>query len=206
MKKMPKPERPITILFKEIYEGSQPAFDELFFNYYTRLTAFAQTYVKQWEYAEEITSELFVKLWLKRKELSGILNPQVYLYISIRNASLNQLRATRKYTIIPVDSEEPESLLGPGNSGSDLEKKELILKLNQAVEALPEQRKIIFKLVKENGLKCKEVAQILNISTRTVESQMYKAVKTLADALTPYLGYNPQKRISGKQMMSFLFF
>ena len=203
---MVKRERPITILFKEIYEGSQPAFDELFFNYYTRLTAFAQTYVKQWEYAEEITSELFVKLWLKRKELSGILNPQVYLYISIRNASLNQLRATRKYTIIPVDSEEPESLLGPSNSGSYLEKKELILKLNQAVEALPEQRKIIFKLVKENGLKCKEVAQILNISTRTVESQMYKAVKTLADALTPYLGYNPQKRISGKQMMSFLFF
>jgi RNA polymerase sigma factor (sigma-70 family) len=119
---------------------------------------------------------------------------------------LNQLRSFSKRTNIPVEEEKHQPSLNPHNSGSDLERKELALKLNKAVEALPEQRKIIFRLVKENGLKCREVAQILNISRRTVENQMFKAVKTLADALTPYLGYNPQKRISGKQMMSFLFF
>jgi RNA polymerase sigma-70 factor (family 1) len=203
---MLKPERPVTILFKEIQEGSLPAFDELFLNYYNRLAAFAQQYVKRREYAEEITSELFVKLWLKRDSLSHISDPGVYLFISIKNASLNQLRSISKRTNIPVEEEKHEPSLNPHISGSDLERKELALKLNKAVEALPEQRKIIFRLVKENGLKCREVAQILNISKRTVENQMFKAVKTLADALTPYLGYNPQKRISGKQMMSFLFF
>jgi RNA polymerase sigma factor (sigma-70 family) len=87
-----------------------------------------------------------------------------------------------------------------------MERKELTLKLNQAIDALPQQRKIIFKLIKENGLKCREVAQILDISTRTVENQMYKTVRALADALTPYLGYNPQKSKFGKQMMYLLIF
>ena len=75
---MLKPERPIAILFKEVHEGSQPAFDELFLNYYNKLVAFAQQYVKQRQRAEEITSDLFVKLWVKRRDLAHIINPEVY--------------------------------------------------------------------------------------------------------------------------------
>ena len=71
-----------------------------------------------------------------------------------------------------------------------------------AVEALPEQRRINYRLIKQDELKSKEVAQILNISVRTVENQMYKAVKSLADAISSYLGYHPQKRISKKQALS----
>ena len=205
-KKMLKPERPIAILFKDIHEGSQPAFDELFLNYYNRLAAFALQYVKQREYAEEITSELFVKLWLKRSDLTHILNPEVYLYISVKNAALNHLRGINKYPILSVDDIKNNFSANTDNSESGLERKELAIKLSQAVEALPEQRRIIFKLIKENGLKSREVAQILNISVRTVENQMYKAVKSLADTLTPYLGYNPQKSKPGKQMISLLIF
>jgi RNA polymerase sigma-70 factor (ECF subfamily) len=112
-----KPHRPITILFKEINEGSQPAFDELFLNYYNRWVAFAQQYVKRQEYAEEITLDLFVKLWLKRKELSQILNPQVYLFVAVKNASLNQLRGITKSSGTSIDSEEYISLSSPDNSG-----------------------------------------------------------------------------------------
>jgi len=203
---MLKPERPIAILFKEIHEGSQPAFDELFLNYYNKLSAFAQQYIKQRERAEEITSELFVKLWLKRRDLAHIVNPEMYLYVSVKNASLNQLRSISKYNMFSADDKENMLSQNTDHLGWDMEKKELTLKLDQAVEALPQQRKIIFKLVKENGLKSKEVAQILGISTRTVENQMYKAVKALADAITPYLGYNPQKTRFRKQLMYLLIF
>ena len=203
---MLKPERPIAILFKEIHEGSQPAFDELFLNYYNKLSAFAQQYIKQRERAEEITSELFVKLWLKRRDLAHIVNPEMYLYVSVKNASLNQLRSISKYNMFSADDKENMLSQNTDHLGWDMEKKELTLKLDQAVEALPQQRKIIFKLVKENGLKSKEVAQILGISTRTVENQMYKAVKTLADTITPYLGYNPQKTRFRKQLMYLLIF
>ena len=203
---MLKPERPIAILFKEIHEGSQPAFDELFLNYYNKLSAFAQQYIKQRERAEEITSELFVKLWLKRRDLAHIVNPEMYLYVSVKNASLNQLRSISKYNMFSADDKENMLSQNTDHLGWDMEKKELTLKLDQAVEALPQQRKIIFKLVKENGLKSKEVAQILGISTRTVENQMYKAVKALADAITPYLGYNPQKARFRKQLMYLLIF
>jgi RNA polymerase sigma-70 factor (family 1) len=201
---MLKPERPIAILFKEVHEGSQPAFDELFLNYYNKLVAFAQQYVKQRQRAEEITSDLFVKLWVKRRDLAHIINPEVYLYVSIKNASLNQLRNISKYNIFSFD--DKESMPSQSSLEWGMERKELTLKLNQAIDALPQQRKIIFKLIKENGLKCREVAQILDISTRTVENQIYKTVRALADALTPYLGYNPQKSKFGKQMMYLLIF
>jgi RNA polymerase sigma-70 factor (ECF subfamily) len=81
------------------------------------LVAFTQQYVKRQEYAEEITLDLFVKLWLKRKELSQILNPQVYLFVAVKNASLNQLRGITKNSLTSADSEEYTSLSSPDNSG-----------------------------------------------------------------------------------------
>ncbi|WP_235884350.1 RNA polymerase sigma-70 factor [Pedobacter hiemivivus] len=202
---MLKPKRSVNILFQEIQAGSQDAFNALFLNYYDKLVAFSQQYVKQIESAEEITSELFVKIWLKRDTLLKVLNPEVYLYISIKNASLNQLRAARKHQVVSTDDEEQEQVsILTVHHGTELEKKELVKLLDLAVEALPEQRRIIFRLIKEDELKSKEVAQILNISVRTVENQMYKAVKSLADAISSYLGYHPQKRISKKQALSSL--
>lgn len=200
---MQKPERSIVMLFKEIHEGMETAFNELFLTYYDRLVAFSVQYVKQQECAEEITSELFVKLWLRRNTLPDILNPEVYLYVAIKNASLNYLRGSKKNNGPLLDRIEEATVLPLGDyPGPELETKELTRKLDEAIAALPEQRRIIFRLIKEDGLKCREVARILNISVRTVENQMYKAVKNLADAISPYLGYHPQKKISKKQALS----
>lgn len=200
---MLNPERSIVMLFKEIYEGNELAFNELFLTYYDKLVAFSVQYVKQQECAEEITSELFVKLWLRRNTLPDILNPEVYVYISIKNASLNYLRGSKKNSRVGLDTEEEGTVLQlSDNRRLELETKELSRKLDEAIAALPEQRRIIFRLIREDELKCREVARILNISVRTVENQMYKAVKTLADAISPYLGYHPQKRITRKQSLS----
>jgi len=193
----------IVLLFKEIQEGNKAAFDELFSLYYTKLLSFARQYTKQQESAEDITSELFVKLWLKRSELSKVIKPEVYLYISIKNACLNLIRSDKRrfllFTEWPIDDSLEEPL---DKNAIGLYDKELMRLLNGAVAALPEQRRLIFRLVKEQGLKSNAVAEILGISVRTVENQLYKAVKTLADSISAYLGYHPQAKTSRKQALT----
>ena len=197
---MSEKESKIKTLFQEIQRGSRDAFNHLFNLYYTKLVAFARQYTGQMGGAEEICSELFVKLWLKRNSLSGILNPEVYLYVSVKNACLNLIRSEKKRANLFSEEEGHPSVEITSRSYSSLEDKELMRLLTVAVSSLPEQRKIIFRLIKEDGFKAAEVAQILGISKRTVENQLYKAVKTLADAISTYLGYHPQSGTVKRQL------
>lgn len=186
-------------LFQEIEQGNKGAFNELFSAYYTKLVSFAQLYVKQLELAEEISSELFVKLWLKRNQLSNVLNPEVYLYVAIKNACLNSIRTGKKQSLLSYEEVKVTFEL-ESTTISKLEDKELEKLLDEAVSSLPEQRKIIFKLIKQDGLKTNEVAEILGLSKRTVENQLYKALKSLAETISNYLGYHPQSRLMKKQL------
>jgi len=187
---MSQKERKILLLFENIEQGSKAAFNELFMLYHQKLLSLARQYIKSNEGAEEITSELFVKLWLKRHNLSQVINPEVYLFISIKNACLNLIRSEKKRNSIfsPFSSAE-ESLDQEISSMAD---GELFKLLDKAIAALPEQRRVIFILIKEDGLKTKAVAEIMGISVRTVENHLYKAIRSLADTLSFYLGYHPQ--------------
>ncbi|ANH84030.1 hypothetical protein A8C56_17685 [Niabella ginsenosidivorans] len=192
-------------LFQGIAREQKEDFNQLFYRYYDRLVAFAMQYVQAREPAEEIVSALFVSLWQKREKLDAIRSPEVYLFIAVKNGCLNYLRRLPgRFTTLPDDA-------FLHNRGVDIhgpEYKELVKVLNMAISKLPEQRRIIFRLIKEEGLKAKEVAEILSVSVRTVESQLYKAVKSLAAAVSHYLGYDPQqkKQQSGKDVFFFLFF
>ncbi len=200
---MPEKKEKIISLFREIQNGNKLAFDELFLLYYSKLLMFAKQYTKNQESAEEITSELFVKLWIKRASLSNILNPEVYLFIAVKNASLNLIRSEKKRFLLFREQPTDSSLeITTCENEVKMEDKELKDILDLAVDSLPEQRKIIFKLIKEEGLKGHEVASILGISVRTVENQLYKAVRSLADDISDYIGYHPQKKITRKQALS----
>jgi RNA polymerase sigma-70 factor (ECF subfamily) len=174
----------ISELFPLIQAGDARAFDELFLGYFNRVTAFAGQYISERKAAEEVASDVFVKLWLRRDLLNKVDKPEVYLYVAVKNGALNHLRSA-KAKLLPVQ----EPLTQPEG-----EQKELQTIIRQAIAALPEQRRLIFTMIKEDGLKSKEVAAILDISVRTVESQLYKAVKFLADRLSSYLGYHPQRQ------------
>jgi RNA polymerase sigma-70 factor (family 1) len=202
---MPEKKDHITVLFKEIQCGNTHAFDELFLRYHDKLLAFALQYVKQLESAEDITSELIVKIWIKRAMLSNIINPEVYLFISIKNACLNWLRSNhRKNKLVTVPSDEQSFDVVSVYQTSLAEEKELSRILDLIVAKLPDQRRMIFKLIKEQGMKRHEVAEILGISIRTVENQLHKAIITLADAISGYLGYDPRKKISKGQKLSLI--
>jgi len=190
---MQEEESKITSLFKEIQVGSKASFDELFLFYYPKLLAFAKLYLKQPEGAEEVTSELFVKIWIKRDTLSHVLNPEVYLFVSIKNACLNFIRSNRKRK--ELFSEAVEDSEFHQDHADAMEDKELNRLLNEAIAALPEQRRMVFILIKEQGLKADDVARLLGISKRTVENHLYKAIKTLADNISNYLGFHPQTKV-----------
>jgi RNA polymerase sigma-70 factor (family 1) len=195
-------------LFKVISLGDKRAFDSLFKNYYMLLIKFASSYIKQEDAADEVVSELFVKLWLKRMELDKIENPKVYLYVSVKNACLNFIRNINKNKFNSLDEgmDEQHAASVYYSPQTIMEDKQLQAKLDQAVSALPEQRRLIFTMVKVDGLKCREAAEILNLSVRTVEGQVFKAVRTLADELTGYLGYNPASVAKHKLNVNLFYF
>lgn len=149
-------------------------------------------YVKHKESAEEIVSDVFVNVWTKRKSLSHIRNIETYLFVSVKNASLNHIRqvGTHRPAYLEEEYAEPVTIDDPEK---ELEKRELISKMDEAINALPPQCRIIFSLIKEDGLKYKQVAEILNLSPRTIETQLVRAMKKLDSLLSPYLSFSQQR-------------
>ncbi|MEO8109056.1 MAG: RNA polymerase sigma-70 factor [Ginsengibacter sp.] len=161
----------------------QNALKELFGHYSKRLFHFAYSIIHSRELAEEIVEDVFIQVWQKRIKLSTLENLTWYLYVATRNISCNYLRKYKK--VIHIDIDE----LTLPNYTIDATPEELIISnealqnINKIINELPLKCRIIFKLVKEDGLKYKEVAGLLNLTTKTVENQMGIALKKLHAAL-----------------------
>lgn len=184
-------------LFADISRNEKSAFDALFRAYYARLVKFAAAYLSETALAEEVAADVFVALWQNRVSLSKIENPESYLYIAAKNRCLNALR---KNPVVKVSMDEQPHLHNQfaDTFSEDMVHRELHAKLNALVDALPEQRRLIFRMIKEDELTARQTAEILNLSVRTVESQIYKAVKTLEAEITAYLGYSPRQARNSK--------
>ena len=161
----------------------QYAYKDLFTSLYGYLVNFARTLIREKEAAEEIVSDVFIKVWEKRKELKKIDNLKVYLYVGTRNTALNYLERQKRSATDPLDDRsdhftsiylDPEQLLISA---------EMLALIQNAIDQLPSQCRIIFKLIKEDGLKYREVAEVLNISVKTVENQLAIAVKKIGKTI-----------------------
>ena len=169
----------LTQLQQEITAGNQRAFEDLYRLFFTRLFNFAMLYVHKKEVAEEIVNDIMMKVWNKREELTGIHNLETYLFVAVRNHSLNYLAQYSPFHIT-VEPDSPQGqLIDLHDPGKELEWKEIYFRLNQAIEELPDQCRTVFKLIREEGFRYKQVAEILNISPRTVETQLFRAIKKL---------------------------
>ena len=177
----------IADLWKSIsLNDDRRAFELLFFSLNTRLIKFSIFYVHQKQIAEEIVSDVFVKCWQMRKTLTDINNPEVYLFIAVKNQSLNYTKKYSNIHLVQLDDTAELTFVSSHDPAREMEMKELRLILDKAISTLPEQARIIFKLIKEDGMKYKEVADILNISPRTVQTQIFRAIKKLSVALMSY--------------------
>jgi len=168
----------------KIAGGDETAFAQLYFQFAKKLLQFAISLVRSKEISEELVEDVFVKLWTGRQHITGIENLNVYLYIAVKNTALNRLSKKAKelisgpfdYLDLHVDefAADPYDLMITS---------EMMASLHQVIENLPPRCKMIFKLIREDGLKYKEVGEILNISVNTIDAQMAIAVKKLCSAL-----------------------
>ena len=161
----------------------------LFFNQYcTRLYTFSYQITSDKFLSEEVVSDVFTKLWTKRKELTRIKNIEAYLYKAIRNQSLSALRDSKKpvtYTQI-----SPEIFVTNVSPESTLIDTELDKLIQATVDKMPKAQQMIFRLIKNDHLKYGEVAEILEISVSTIESQMVRALKKVRLVISEYLGHS----------------
>lgn len=161
--------------FQPIASGDRAAFEALFRLHYRPLCAFALGYLKDSDRAEDLVQDLFFRLWLDREKLVINTSVKAYLYASVRNRCLNAVKAGAKVRAL---NEEVDDRIGEEERSED-EHTERIARVQAAIEALPEERRKVFKLSRYEGLKYHEIAERLGISVKTVENQMGKALRSL---------------------------
>lgn len=148
--------------------------------YHRKIYLFARQFIPVAEEAEEVVDDVFLKVWEIRGQLANIENLASYLYIVARNHCLNHLRSKahrKQQQVTPL--QESFSITEWQTPEDFLVYQELSEELQQAIDQLPAQCRKVFKLVKEDGLKYKEVADLLDISVNTVDAHVVRAVKTL---------------------------
>lgn len=159
------------------------AYKSLFFHFFLPLKSFAAAILKSNELAEEVVSDIFLEIWVRRKQLPQVEDLKMYLYISVRNASLRKLQQLQKTSTLSLDDMQVDFASPDPDAATNLVTHELSDKIAAAIDQLPQQCKIIFKLAKEDKLKYKEIAQMLNISVKTIDNQISIALKKIASVL-----------------------
>lgn len=160
-------------------------FELAYKQYFTMLVGFAYNYVEDADTAEDIVQELFSNIWNQSDTIEIRTNLKSYLFGAVRNACLNHLKhqkvvASHAQETMQVDHSDQVDLL---------EMDELQEKINEVLDQLPEKRRQIFEMSRFEGKKYHEIAAELDISVKTVETQMSRTLKVLREALGNYLLY-----------------
>lgn len=162
----------------------QAAYEKIFDHFYNGLFNLAYTFVKDEQVSEEIVSNAFMAIWRQRERLLQINNLKLYLYVAVKNLSIRHCSKQRVPDEFDWNSLHLSGVADTAASPEDLLiSKEVLSQLQRAVDSLPPKCRLIFKLVREDGLKYKEIAQLLDVSVKTVEAQMTIAGKRITQSL-----------------------
>ena len=172
------------ILIDALKEGNQQVFDYLFHLYYSGLVVFAIKYVENRETAEDIVQDIFVNIWLKRESINISQSLKSYFFTSVRNRSLDYLRQMKVKLRVNELNKLEENPIQPDDFIIESELREL---LNNAINKLPPTCKEIFLMNRFEGIAPNNIAIQKNISVRTVEGHIGKALKILRTELGNHL-------------------
>lgn len=154
---------------------------------YKSLCNTANRIVNDWDTAQDVVQEVFIKLWKKRKELKIESTLRGYVFKAVINASLNYLENNKRILLFREDiTEENISRLNAAAPSEQMEENELKARIEQALDRLPPRCKTIFILSKFEGMKYRQIAEHLNLSIKTVENQMGIALQKLREDLKVY--------------------
>jgi RNA polymerase sigma-70 factor (ECF subfamily) len=173
-----------SLIFEQVKKGNIKTFEVLFHRYYGFLCGYAEKFTQDRAIAEEIVQDFFVGFWEKREALKIDTSVKNYFFRSVKNRCLNYLQHQKtkaKYAQKVLSETEIR------DSDDDVFVEiDLAQKIEESINSLPEKRKEIFRLSRQEGLKYTEIAKKLNISIKTVETHMSLAIKSLRDKLKIY--------------------
>jgi len=165
-------------IIRQVVQGNEQAFARLYDMYAEKLYYFAIRFLLSKEDAENLTQEVFVKIWETRDRLDTNYSFNAYLFTIAKNTifnihrkKLNEL-AYRDYLGNHVDFHHYKT-------ENDVHLKDLQNQIDKCIEVLPAQRKKVFELSRRDGLSHKEIAEQLNISEKTIETHIRLALKSL---------------------------
>lgn len=165
-------------------ELTKKEFEKLFNYYFVPLVAFSKKRVGDHDAAKEIVHKVFIKVWEKRSDIDLSKSVKSYLYTSVNNLSLNYIRDNKRFV---AEDKIPEITASQDwNYEDNFEETELQEKVNRALNLLPQKTKKVFILSRYHELKYKEIAEQLDISVKTVESHITKALKIMREQLKEY--------------------
>lgn len=174
------------LLQRIIEHDDRRAYSRFFHNLYAKLIKFAVYYVKGYQSAEDVVSDVFVYFLKNKKNFGEIKDVEAFFYIAVKNQSLKHLRKNGLAHQLNDHPEDFEIAAETTPFQKTLEN-EFFDVMNKAVEALPPKRRMVFRLVKEDGLKYAQVAELLDLSIKTVETHLALAVKSLREVACNYM-------------------
>jgi RNA polymerase sigma-70 factor (family 1) len=161
-----------------LHNGDENALAAIFKQYHTALLYFAQQYIRDRQAAEDIVTESFIAVWRKRKDFASMPSLKSFLYKTVRNACIDQIRQNNRHAHLHKEieylAERTEEFMN-----SRIIKAELMQKLLNDIEQLPPMRREIFKMIYIDGLSTVETAAALRISVDTVRVQKARAIHAL---------------------------
>jgi RNA polymerase sigma-70 factor (ECF subfamily) len=172
-------------LLIKVKQNDVAAFQLIFDTYYSSLAYYAFKLVNDKSAAEDIVQEVFVNFWAKRQQWEITTSLSAYLYKAVKNSCLNHLKFRKVRTAYAEQTNfsESEDALIP----EQIDAKHLEQLIESSLMDLPAARQRIFRLSREEGLKYREIADQLDISIKTVEAQMGKALKFMRERLKDFL-------------------
>jgi len=173
-------------IIEGIRQGNEALFESAFRQYYPVLCRYANTFVKDWDEAEETVQSVFMTVWEKRSGLDITISLKSYLYRAVHNRCLNRIRhlsVQAGYQQQAIAELEPMA----ESPAQTLMAVELSERLEAAIQKLPEQCRLIFRMSRFDELKYQEIADQLGLSVKTVENQIGKALRILRGELADYL-------------------
>lgn len=175
----------------QISESQREAFDQLFRALYPQLVRFSVRYTRNKAAASDLAQDAFVVLWKKRSELKQIDSPKAYLYRMVRNRSLNYIRDhSSKMTELEAMEEPSVEMM----NDEEQEERQLDL-LKGWIRELPDRRREAFELSRFEGLDHDEIAEVMDISSNTVNNHIVAALEYLKDR---HLAYREEANYKAK--------
>jgi RNA polymerase sigma-70 factor (ECF subfamily) len=176
--------------FNEIKNGNVEAFKLFFESIYHELYFYCRKFILNPNDAKDLLQDVFLRLWENRSEVDIYVSLKSYVFRSVHNECINYLkRKTPEFVPDGISdiSDYNNTINSVDNPYSDVLVHEIERTINESVEQLPEQCKTIFMMSRFEGMPNKEIAEKMQISVRTVETQIYRALKILKAQLKDYL-------------------